>query len=108
MLDNGKHHERRNNKQTVDFGQGRSWPVVYHGRCGEKIESTFGPLSFFFFFLSSVGDWGTGFLTGCSPPRTPGRVVSSLGEKSDSLGEVIDIADCLDLRDGAAVLVAEG
>lgn len=104
MLDNGKHHERRNNKQTVDFGQ-RRWSVVYHGRCGEKIESTFSaPLSFFF-FLSSVGDWETGFLTGGSPPRTPGRVVSSLGEKSDSLGEVIDIADCLDLRDGA-VLVA--
>jgi len=41
------------------------------------------------------------------PPITPGRVVSSFGEKSDSLGEVIDIADCLDFRDGEAVLVAE-
>lgn len=76
-----------------------------YGRCGEKIENIFSaPLSFFLFFLS-VG--GTGFLTGISPPSTPGRVVSSLGEKSDSLGEVIDIADCLDFRDGAAVLVAE-
>lgn len=44
---------------------------------------------------------------GLSPPRIIGRVVSSFGEKSDSLGEVIDIADCLDFRDGDAVLVAE-
>jgi len=80
--------------------------VADHGRCGEKIESIFSaPLSFFFFFLS-VGDWRTAFLMGVSPPRIPGRVVSSLGEKSDSLGEVIDIADCLDFRDGEA-LVAE-
>ena len=82
--------------------------MVDYGRCGEKIESIFSaPLSFFFFFLSSVGDWGTDFRIGGSPLRTPGRVVSSFGENSDSLGEVIDIADCLDLRDGAAVLVVE-
>ena len=42
-----------------------------------------------------------------SPPRTAGRDVSSFGENSDSLGEVIDIADCLDLRDGAAVVAVE-
>ena len=80
---------------------------VDHGRCW-KIESTPpAPLSFFFFFLSSTGDCGADFRLGGFPPRMMGRGVSSLGETSDSLGEVIDIADCLDLRDGAAVLVVE-
>lgn len=44
---------------------------------------------------------------GLSPPRIPGRVVSSFGEKSDSLGEVIDVADCFDFKDGGAVSVVE-
>lgn len=43
-----------------------------------------------------------------SPLRIPGRVVSSFGEKSESLGEVIDIADCLDFKEGDEVLVVEG
>jgi len=71
------------------------------------MERTFSaPLSFFFFFLSFVGDWGANGRLG-EPLRTPGLVVSPFCESSDSLGEVIDIADCLDLRDGDAVLVEE-
>jgi len=106
LLDNGKHHEETTYKRSISDEGRRKSSAADHGRCGEKIESIFSaPLSFFFFFLS-VGDWGTSFLMSVSPPRIPGRVVSSLGEKSDSLGEVIDIADCLDFRDGA-VLVAE-
>jgi len=42
-----------------------------------------------------------------SPTRTLGRVVSSFGEKSDSLGEVIEVADGLDFSDGDAISVAE-
>ena len=78
--------------------------MVDYGRCAEKIESTFSaPLSSFFFFLSSVGDWGTAFRMGGSSPRTLGLELSSFGDTPDSLGEVIEMADCLDLRDGATV-----
>jgi len=76
-----------------------------------KIDRTFwisDPLYFFFFTFCSFMCATCGVLARpgatFSPPRTAGRVVSPFIDWSDdSLGEVMDTADCFDFNDGLNV-----